>query len=311
MRYGEVVSRSFDIFWRHRYLWLLGALGGAEGARPSYVGNVGNVFGNVRQGGPPSQLGQWLTDALPLLVVLGALVVLFVLAYFIVSCVATGALVWAAAEHDAERPFGLSLAWRAGLRTFGSILGLRLLVLLLGLAALAIDGGLFVAGAVSAMNDQVTSAAAAFILGGMLLLLLIPVAIAVSIVFVLAVRAIVLEQLGLWPALGRGVQLLSARLGRVLLVWLLGIALGLGVSLAVGVVVTFVALPFVAVAGIGYAVGGVTGLLNAGSVLLVIFIIAAVLLGGAAGSYLSIYWTLAFRRLEIDQPRPAYAYPPA
>jgi len=33
-------------------------------------------------------------------------------------------------------------------------------------------------------------------------------------------------------------------------------------------------------------------------------------LGGMIGTYLSTYWTLAFRRMELD-PIPAVAWPPA
>src|SRR6266550_8455485 len=133
MRYGEVVERSLLVFWRHRYLWLLGALGGGE--------SVGGGFGNfgVAGQGPggtsdtgtgslPDQLstqfGQWFLADLPLLGALLGLLALFLVAYFFLSCVSVGATVRAAAEHDAERPFGLGLAWRAGRQTFLPILGL-------------------------------------------------------------------------------------------------------------------------------------------------------------------------------------------
>src|SRR5947209_6278765 len=147
MRYGEVVERSLLVFWRHRYLWLLGALGGGE----SVAGGFGN-FGAAGQGpgggsdngagGLPdqfsAQFGQWFGGSLPLLGALLALLGLFLVAYFLLSCLATGATVRAAAEHDAERPFGLGLAWQAGRQSFLPILGLRLLGLLIALPAVVL-----------------------------------------------------------------------------------------------------------------------------------------------------------------------------
>jgi len=130
----------------------------------------------------------------------------------------------------------------------------------------------------------------------------------------LATRAIVLEQLGVTDALARGLRLLFARLGRVLLVWLLAVGLGIGANLAVGITLVLLALPLVLLAALTYAAGGLGALLTVGVVLFVLYVIVSILVGGAAGSYLSTYWTLAFRRLEVDAPPAptrAYPYPPA
>ena len=40
------------------------------------------------------------------------------------------------------------------------------------------------------------------------------------------------------------------------------------------------------------------------------FIAAALVVGGATGAYFSTYWTLAFRRMELDLPPPAAPGPP-
>jgi hypothetical protein len=299
VRYGELVSRSFEIFWHRRYLWLLGALGGgqAAGSGLGFTGNAGNVFTGE---GPPGPMTQALSNALPLLIVLGALLAVFAIAYFLISCAATGALVRAGAEHDAERPFSLGEAWRAGGQSFLRILGLRLLVAVVELVAVLVLGAVIAAGVAAALSDQVAAAAVAFVLGAVFLVLLVPVVVVLSIVMTLAVRAIVLERLGTLPAVARGARLLFGRLGRTLLVWLLSLGLGLGVSLALGLVAVALATPAVAVGAIAYSAGGWPALVPVGAVVLTLVIVALVLVGGAAGSYLTVYWTLAFRRLELE-----------
>src|SRR5215831_13735216 len=46
MQYGELITRSFAIVWRRRYLWLLAILGGADvtsGGQLNFSG-AGNAF---------------------------------------------------------------------------------------------------------------------------------------------------------------------------------------------------------------------------------------------------------------------------
>lgn len=300
MDYGELITRSFEVFWRRRYLWLLGALGGGEAAGNGFgsFGNAGNSFGNPGSNSPPSELSSWLNDALPLLMVLGALLLIFFVVYFIVSSLATGGLVRAAAEHEAERPFGLSEAWAAGRRTFWAIFGLRLLILLFALLAITVVGGLILLGVIAAVNNQIASAVLAFVFAGSALLGLVAIAIAGGIIVTLAVRSIVLEDRSVFSALGRGLSLLSHVLGRTLLVWVISVALAFVVEIVSTLGLVILAIPLAAVAAIVYAAAGLSAALTMVAVLIVVYVIGAVFLGGAMGSYLSIYWTLAFRRLQ-------------
>jgi hypothetical protein len=316
MPYGEVISRSFAIFWRHKYLWLLGALGGGEASSGGGFGNLGNLFGGTGNGGAGTGGGgggggpdlnalllRWLTQHLLLVAVLVALLVVFFVVYFFVSCVATPATVRAAAEHDAERPFDLRLAWRAGGSVFLSILGLRLLTLLIGFLVLALFVLLLVLGLSSAAAGQGGGVGLAIALGVLLLLALIPFGIGFGLTLTLATRAIVLEERGLFPALGRGFQLLTHRLGRVLLLWLIQIALTLALGLVLGVLSLALAVPLGVLLAVGYfGGGGLDGLLTAGAIAIVVYLIGVTLLTGAGGAYTTTYWTLAFRRLETETP---------
>jgi hypothetical protein len=321
MRYGEVIERSLSIFWRRRYLWLLGALGGGEASGGGSFGNFGfsgqgSAGGGQASGDFGNQLTQWLTNNILLLVLLSTLLLLFFIVYFLVSCVATGATIRAAAEHDAERPFGLQLAWRAGLQTFWSVLGLRLLGLVFVLLAVVLAGAVIALGVFSAANQQPAGAVTAVLAGIVLLPTFVLLGIALTLVWMLAVRSIVLEQRRLFEALGRGLHLLRHRLGRVLLVWLIAIGIGIVIGIGIAIAATLVALPLLAVGAATYAAAGLQGTLTIGAVLLVLYLVGVVLLGGAVGSFMTTYWTLAFRRLDLDpvpfapvQPVPPGARP--
>jgi hypothetical protein len=326
MQYGELIARSFSIVWRHKYLWLLAILGGADVTTGGYGANFSGL-GNTFNGGGSSSGGsgaggtagmqdavnaasRFAQDNLGLLVALGAVVLLVVVALWLLSCVTTGALVRAAAEHDAERPFSFGLAWRTGMSTFGAILGLRLLRLLWSALVLGTIAGLVAFAVVSYLGGQTGAVGLVIGIGLIVLAVLVLASIPVGIAFILGTRAAVLEQLGPVAALRRGFQLVGSRLGRVLLVWLLqvGLALAAGLGLAIVLVPVFLVAVGVVV-GAGVA-GGVGAAVVVATPLVLLLLVLSVILGGVVGAYLSAYWTLAFRRMEIDAPRPV-AWPQA
>jgi hypothetical protein len=331
MRYGELITRSFSIVWRFKYLWLLALLGGADvtsggGGFSGNIGNVGNL-GNP-SGGPSGgstvpggltgadaaeafrQAMDALAQVAGLLVLIGVVVAVLALAWFALSSVTTGALVRASAEHDAERPFGFGMAWRAGVRTFWPMVGLRLLALAYGLVVLAVAAGFVGLGVAAYLNRQDGLLGAVVVFGVLALLVVIVVSIVVGLALILATRAVVLEQRGPLSAVGRGLQLIRRRLGRVLLVWLLQIGLSLAAGIAIVVALIPVVLVGAALIGASAYAGGAPAALAVGIPFGLAALVVLVTIGVAVGAYLSTYWTLAFRRMEVDAPAPA-PWPPA
>src|SRR5262245_1070129 len=296
MQYGQLITRSFAIMWQHRYLWLLAILGGAadvngfsfpSGGNFNVPPSGGGTGGTGGTGSPPPQLSQFLNDYLGLIVTVAAIIVVLALAWFLLSCVTTGALVRASAEHDAERPFRFGLAWRTGLGTFWSILGLRLIGLVLGLAALALLGLLALLGFLAYQGGQPGLLALVVVVGVLLFLALILAAILAGIAFILATRSVVLEERGAMAALGRAIGLMWARLGRVLLVWLIQVGLGIAAGIVVAVPAVIVGL---AIAGliVGMALGmSGTAAAVVGVPLGLLLTAALILLAGLTGSYFS------------------------
>ncbi|HYW23950.1 MAG TPA: hypothetical protein VE953_07270 [Terriglobales bacterium] len=320
MQYGELITRSFSIIWRHKYLWLLAILGGADVGAGEFPGGNFNGLGNVFNGGSPSgtatagsppsfqdasnAFGQFVLNNLGLIVSLGVLAVVVGILWFLLSCVTTGALVRATAEHDADRPFDLGLAWRTGLGTFGAILGLRLIGLLWGVLVLGVLAGTIALAVAAFVGGQNATGGLVIFLGLLVLAVLLLASIPIGIAFILGTRAIVLEQRGPLSGLGRGFQLLGSRLGRALLVWLLqvGLALAAGFGLAIALIPVYLILTIAVVAAA--VAGGAGAGVGVGIPLGLLLLAVTVVVGGVVNSYFSAYWTLAFRRMEVDAPPP-------
>jgi len=312
MPYWENVTRSFRIAWNHKYLWLIALFSGeAGGANFNYSQSTptrGGTTSAQQISDAQASALTWLSDHSSLVILLIVIWLVVIVAFFILAAVCQGATVRASAEHDAERPFNLAWAWRAGVSTTWVIVRFRLLILLLNLPVVAIVIGLLVA-IFAALTGNGTAGAFIALLG-LLLLLAIPYVIYLALLDRLGSRAIILEQLMARAGLARGHRLLFKRLGRTLLVWLLSV----GVALVVGLLLAcFLGLIFVPLILVGVAIGSSNSaallplVILGGLVLLAISLVIQAFLAAQS----STYWTLAFRRLDLDYaPAPAYQFQP-
>jgi hypothetical protein len=308
MDYPQIIARSLSITWRHRYLWLLAIFAGegvAGAGVPSSAGSGQHWNGPNSVTTPDwNQVSGWLSNNSALLWTIGiALLAVFVV-LFLVSVIANGALVKASAEHDAERPFTLRQAWTAGLTTFGPVLRLKLFALLVGFTSLVVVLGLFAIAFVSGASGATGLAVGLGVLAALLLVLAIPFWVVFGVALLFGVRAIVLDGQGASAALASGFRLIQRRLGRVALLWLLILAAGFVVGLALGFGMALVTV----LAGgliVGAALtGGFGGAVIVGVPAAVAWLAVVIAVGGAVSAFNSTYWTIAYRRLEVE-PEPA------
>ena len=310
MPYWDNVGRSFGIAWRHKYLWLLGLFAAEGGGGSNFSYNQGTRSTGTT--GSPSavaqQVSQWSSQHAALLVTLAVLWIILAIGLFILAAVCEGALIRAAAEHDADRPFGLREAWTTGVRTMWLIVRFRLLLLVLVIPAVVIVVAVIVGGVLAAFANAGTLAVTLISLGALLGLALVVYLIYLSFLDRFGARAAILEQRGAVASLGRAHRLLIARFGRSLLVWLVAIAVTIGVGIAVAVVFLVAAVPLMVatIAAFNGAPAAWPFIVLGGVVLLAV----ALPIAGFLGAQASTYWTVSFRRMEIDYP-PAYAYPVA
>jgi hypothetical protein len=305
MPYWELVTRSFRIAWEHKYLWLIALFSGEGGGSFNYSQRSSGTTQTPAQ--LQQQISTWISDHVGLIVFLGIAWLVLIIAFFILAAICEGATIRASGEHDAERPFGLRMAWRTGLQTMWVIVRFRLLLIVLYLP-LFILIALWIVGLLVAIANGNRDATPLLLLTGFFLALLWLV-YAVYLFFIdrFGSRAIVLEQRMAWAAIQRAHRLLFKRFGRSLLVLLLAIAVAIVVALALACFALIVVVPLLAASGIAAAGGsgpGVAVLVVAVVILLPIFLVVA----GFLAAQGSTYWTLAFRRLDFDFA-PAFAYP--
>lgn len=308
MPYFDIVTRSFRIAWNHKYLWLIALFSGEAGSFNFSYSQGTNQ--NTDVGTAQQHFATWLGNNAGLVAALTIAAFIVAIGFFLLAAICEGATIRAAAEHDADRPFGLRQAWAMGVHTMWVIVRFRLLLLLVYLPFVI----LFVAWLVAliAAIARENAAAIAGIAGGGLALLLALVVAAIYVFFLdrLGSRAVILEERKAVPAIARAHRLLFKRFGRTLVVWLLSIAVAFAVGVALFCLSTLIGLPFYVAIAAAASTGSpllwpivAVGLLVALPVYVIVF--------GFLGAQGASYWTLAFRRLDVDYPQAfAYPYPP-
>src|SRR5258708_16882624 len=201
MPYWQLVSRSFAIAWRHKYLWLLALFAGESGGGASFNSGTSQPVGTTRRNGNvpdfgaiPQQVSNWFSQNLGLVVLVAILLIVLWVAFFVLAAVCEGAVVRASAEHDAERPFGLRVAWRCGVPTMGAIIRLRLIVLVLVLPIWIVLLALLVRFVAALLNPNAGAAVAVALVGVLVLLAALPYSIYLGFLTLLGARAAVPAQ---------------------------------------------------------------------------------------------------------------------
>jgi len=310
MDIGSVLSRSWQIIWKHKILWIFGILagctnGGGGGGSSWRGGGGGNGGGQVPpQFEPFVRPFENLTDGqIALLVGIGFLValVLIVIAVFLGTIGRVGLIRGTQQAEGGAASLVFGELFSGSMPYFWRVFGLGLLV---GLLALVI-GLVF---AVFAIIGTVATLGLGLICLIPLACILVPVLWFVSVIVEQASIAIVLENLGVMDGLRRGWEVVRLNLGTMIvmaLILVLGVG-GIG-GLIIGLPIVFIVLPAVlgGVVGTDQSVGG--GVFLA-AVCFIAYLPVLLVLNGILRSYIETAWTLTFMRLT---GKPAAALQPA
>jgi hypothetical protein len=301
--FGEVLTRAWQIVWKHKVLWIFGIL--ASCGRSS-----GNFNSNSRGGGNgsgtnlPPQLLQWLqwveghmTQFIAITVVI--LCVIWIIAAFLSTIGKIGLIRGTSqAEGGSEKLiFGqlFSESTPYFWRMFGLSLVLAIPILIVFVALFA---GLIIF-AISASGGDNNNSAIGFLATVPILIgcvcLLIPVMFVVGMIFRQSERAIVLEELGVLPSISRGWDIFRANLGPIILMAIILAVIGFVVGLAVAIPIIIIVVP----AAFAYAIGNAqnsTPLILAG-VCFCLYLPILLLANGILTAYTESAWTLTFMRL--------------
>ena len=300
MNYGEIISEAFRLTWRNRFLWFFGFFVGGGGGFSSIPNSVSNFRGPSKTGPSGHQIGRFISENVGLIVALAVLLVALVLVWIFLSLVSQAALAdgVAALHRGEERRF--SSTFRAGLSNFWRVLGFAVLFfiisiaiafLIFALAALPIIG---VLAATNSIGVRIGVIALVALIG---VGLLIVIFVLLSIFGRLGLRTLVVGREGIFSSLRSGYSLFLRHPGQGLLVWLVGVALSLGVTLALLILALILGLVLAApVVALFIADLRIVAIV-VGVMATIVFLVPFVIAWAAIGTFNHAYWTLAYLRL--------------
>ncbi len=292
MDFGEVLSKAWQIIWKHKVLWIFGILtscgggssaSGNSGWRTSAQRNDWNFQPMV------NNIPEWQI-ALIIAIVLLVIFVLVVLAVFLSTVGRIGMIRGTVqGDRDAER-LSFGELFSGSLPYFWRVFGLNLLV------------GLAFALAVIIVVVPLAVSIIGWICLIPLICVMVPIGWFVGVLTEQANIAIVTENLGLVDGLKRGYEVLISNLGPMIIMWLiLGIGFSLVGGLIIGLPIFFIIGPAVigAISGNNNALGG--GLLVTG-LCLVAYLPVFIVANGILQGYIRSAWTLTYLRLTGKRP---------
>lgn len=281
MDYGNILSRAWQVTWKHKVLWIFGIFVALSSGSGSF--NSGTSWnqssssgggGNFPQPDMPPQLREFLNSpALPIAIIaLLCLGLIIALAIFLMGVASTGALIGGIDLAESTGAVTFSQAWALGTSNFLKILGLKIGVGIIGFVAIF-----------------------AGIICCPLLCLVIPGSIALQVIAEFASFAIVLDKDGVIESIQKGFNVLKTNFTSVFVLGLIlfGIGIAYGLVVAIPVLVAF-APAIIAVMG---STREPNMMLIGATVLMFLCLIPVfIVVGGVYTTWQTATWQFAYRQ---------------
>jgi hypothetical protein len=295
MDYGNILSRAWQITWKHKVLWIFGVFvalssGGGSFNSGGGGGNSGSSGGggNFPQPDMPPQLREFLNSpALPItIIVLVCLGLLIALAIFLMGVASTGALIGGIDLAESTGVVTFAQAWAIGTSNFLKILGLKIGVGVIG--AVAIFAGIICCP---------------------LLCLVIPGSIALQVIAEFASFAIVLDKEGVIESIQKGFNVLKTNFTSVLVLGLILFGIGIAYGLVVAIPVLIAFAP--AIIAVMTSTREPNMILIGATVLMFLCLVPIlIIVGGVYTTWQTATWQLAYRQFTAGASTVSNAPPP-
>ena len=297
--FGEVLTRAWQIIWKHKVLWIFGILAScARGGGGGSSGGGGNSGYQTGSGDSPfsgdkiervmNQVGTFLENNwwIIIAVIVGIFLLSFV--FYFLGMMGRIALIRGVAQADKDaESLSFGELWAESMPFFWRVFGLNFLI---GLAFLVLFIPLVLFG--------IVTAGIGFLCLIPLLCIMVPLSWVVMAIIEQAQNAIVLEDLNMLDGFKRGWEIVKANAVPIIIMMLI---LGIGSGI-IGVIIALPIIIAVVPAVIGMAVSQQT---------LTPFYIAAaccvayfpvlIFFNGVLTAYIQASWTLTYLRLVKPQ----------
>lgn len=298
--FGEVLTRAWQIIWKHKVLWIFGIFAGCGRGGGSGGGGGGGGGGGTGPGNQPfpelermfQQIGQWIEDN-PWIIAVAILIglALVIISVFLGTIGRIGLIRGTyQAETGAER-LNFGELFSGSMPYFWRVFGLSLLIFILALVVfipIALGGALF---------SAVTMGIGALCILP-LICILVPLIWALSVVIEQANAAIVIDNLGIGDGLRKGWEIARANVGPIIL-------LALIVFIGSGIVGFIVAIPIIA-AIFPLIFSAASNNANPAWITVIccaVYLPILILLSGILNAYVQSVWALTYMRLTAKPPQ--------
>ncbi len=295
--FGEVLTRAWQIIWKHKILWIFGILAscssgnrfnGSSGGRNSGFGNGSDP--TARFGYEFARISDWLSNHILIIVAASIFLMLIALVFVFLGAIGKIALIKGTfkADKGAEK-LSFGELFSESQPYFWRVFGLSFLF---GLALLVVIVPFILIGFLTKGIGLLCMIP--------LLCVLIPIIIVVSIVLEQANAAIVLEDLSMMDGLKRGWEVSRSNAGAILIMALiLGVGGGIiGFVFAIPIIIAILPILF-------GAISGFTPIAIVGVLCCAVYFPILVVFNGVLTAYVQSAWTLTFMRLtapKIEAP---------
>lgn len=305
--FGEVLSRAWQIVWKHKVLWIFGILAscGRGGSSFSSSGRGDGGFGTPPDLPPQVlQLLQIIQENLTTFITIG--VALFCLIWIVsifLSTIGKIGLIRGTFQIDGGAEnliFGQLFS--ESTPYFWRIFGLSLLISLPIFVVIAALAAGLVVFAISASGGSDASGVGFLAILPIFIgciCLLVPVLFVIGMIARQAENAIVLEDMRVLPSLSRGWDVFRKNLGPIILMAIILAVIGFAVGFVIAIPVFIVLIPAMFAFIAGEAQSWTP--LIVGGIILCIYAPISLLIQGIAIAYTESAWTLTYVRLT--QPR--------
>ena len=317
--FGEVLTRAWQIAWKHRVLWIFGILASC-GRGGSNFNSSSNFQGDGGPGTPPDlppqfmEFFQWIEQNLTTFIVLTIawVCIIWIITIFLSTIGKIGLIRGTAQIDGGAESLIFGQLFSESMPYFWRILGISIIVTL----PIVVFAGALAAGlAVFAVSASGGNDASALGLVAMVpifigcICLLIPIMFVIGMVLRQAENAIVLEEMNVMPALSRGWEVFRNNLGPIIIMAIILAIIGLAVGFVIAIPVFVILVP----AFIAFMAGEAqnwTPLAVAG-LCVCLYIPISLLLNGIAIAYTESAWTLTYLRLTKPQIAESIVVPEA
>lgn len=286
--FGEILTRSWQIVWKHKVLWIFGILASCSRGGGGGSGGGGGGGGNGFDPSTAPQFSgfeQWMSDNWWIFIVIGLVTLILIILFIFLGTIGRIGLIKGTyqVEQGSEK-LVLGELFSESMPYFWRVFGLSFLF---GIAFLIIFLPFVAFG--------VLSAGIGFLCLLPLICILVPISWVVTIIIEQANAAIVLDNLSLMDGLRRGWEIVKNNLGPALIMGLILFVITFVVGLVIALPVFFIVFPSL----LGYFAGGGenTTPLILMSVCFCLYLPVALVLQGIMTAYTGSAWTLTYMRL--------------